>query len=544
MKTSSKFLAVLAVLAFAFSPTVLHAQDQPPPPPPDNSGAPPPPDASSGDDSGASFQEFYDQLGSQGQWIQTDNYGYVFQPTVGDPNWAPYTEGHWAYTDAGWTWVSDEPWGWATYHYGRWVNIDGTGWVWVPGYTWAPAWVSWRYGGGYCGWAPLPPATLIGVDFAEPGVNIGIGFYFGSDCDTHYGIGPGCYNFIRVDDIGEPYYRGRYLDRSRNFVVINNTTNITNIHYYSGRPVFGGVNVGGPALADVNAHSRTHIEQVHLVAAGAPGQSTVAGGALNVYAPHINPATVRQAHPPTVTRTLTAVKVNRGTSISHPLAVNASLKPAAPSAAAIQAAKEAQAKAPASAHIATAKTVPKTTLSKPLTSLQPAAEVRRAAPSTAGAPNQPGGQAVPQPNNQALLNEQQNQAKERAAAAAQPEHAQALEQQQAQAKERAAAAAQQEHAQALEQQQAQAKERAAAAAQQEHAQALEQEQAQAKERAAAVQQERAPVVQQRAPVVQEHAAVPQEHAAAPAQHAGPAQGTSEKDKNKDQNASNGGPPAH
>ena len=35
---------------------------------------------------------------------------------------------------------------------------DGRGWVWVPGTVWAPAWVSWRYGGGYVGWAPLPPA--------------------------------------------------------------------------------------------------------------------------------------------------------------------------------------------------------------------------------------------------------------------------------------------------------------------------------------------------------------------------------------------------
>ena len=68
------------------------------------------------------------------------------------PAWAPYTRnGHWVYANVGWTWVSDEPWGWATYHYGRWVNLDGTGWCWVPGYTWAPAWVSWRYGGGYCG---------------------------------------------------------------------------------------------------------------------------------------------------------------------------------------------------------------------------------------------------------------------------------------------------------------------------------------------------------------------------------------------------------
>ena len=115
---------------------------------PDNAGPAAAPDS-------VSFQTFYDSLANQGSWIQTDAYGYVWQPSVTDPDWAPYTNGHWIYTEDGWTWVSDESWGWATYHYGRWVNLDGTGWCWVPGYTWAPAWVSWRYGDGYCGWAPL-----------------------------------------------------------------------------------------------------------------------------------------------------------------------------------------------------------------------------------------------------------------------------------------------------------------------------------------------------------------------------------------------------
>ena len=140
--------------------------------------------------------------------MQTDDYGYVFQPNVTDPHWAPYTDGHWVYTDAGWTWVSDEPWGWATYHYGRWINIDGTGWVWVPGYRWAPAWVSWRYGGGYCGWAPLPPETLSARSSVAAAA--WSTFHFGGDVDVNFSIGPGCYNFVRVGDIGEPNYHGHY----------------------------------------------------------------------------------------------------------------------------------------------------------------------------------------------------------------------------------------------------------------------------------------------------------------------------------------------
>ncbi len=69
------------------------------------------------------------------------------------------------WTTAGWTWVTDEPWGWATYHYGRWAMLDGVGWIWLPGRVWGPAWVAWRWGGGYAGWCPLGPR---GVVYAQP----------------------------------------------------------------------------------------------------------------------------------------------------------------------------------------------------------------------------------------------------------------------------------------------------------------------------------------------------------------------------------------
>jgi len=60
-------------------------------------------------------------------------------------------------TEFGWTWVSDYSWGWAPFHYGRWIVIVGHGWCWVPGTIWGPAWVAWRAGDGFVGWAPLPP---------------------------------------------------------------------------------------------------------------------------------------------------------------------------------------------------------------------------------------------------------------------------------------------------------------------------------------------------------------------------------------------------
>ena len=40
------------------------------------------------------------------------------------------------------------------------------GWCWVPGVEWAPAWVSWRMGGDYIGWAPCgPPGFVVEPSF-------------------------------------------------------------------------------------------------------------------------------------------------------------------------------------------------------------------------------------------------------------------------------------------------------------------------------------------------------------------------------------------
>jgi hypothetical protein len=96
-----------------------------------------------------SYQTFYDNLSPYGQWIDYPNYGYVWSPSVG-ADFKPYaTNGHWVYTDMGWTWASDYNWGWATFHYGRWFYDNSYGWLWVPGYDWAPAWVSWRSSNDY-----------------------------------------------------------------------------------------------------------------------------------------------------------------------------------------------------------------------------------------------------------------------------------------------------------------------------------------------------------------------------------------------------------
>jgi hypothetical protein len=108
---------------------------------------------------------FYSSLGSQGEWISVDGGTYAWRPAGVESGWRPYSDGHWVWTDDGWYWASDEPWAWATYHYGRWYCDDYYGWVWVPGYEWAPAWVEWRYGGDYVGWAPLSPYAVFSANW-------------------------------------------------------------------------------------------------------------------------------------------------------------------------------------------------------------------------------------------------------------------------------------------------------------------------------------------------------------------------------------------
>lgn len=104
----------------------------------------------------ASFDE---ALSPYGEWTDVDS-TRVWRPSasvVGD-DFQPYaTNGQWVSSDYGWYFQSDYPWGWAPFHYGRWALDANYGWIWIPGTVWAPAWVDWRIGGGYIGWAPLPP---------------------------------------------------------------------------------------------------------------------------------------------------------------------------------------------------------------------------------------------------------------------------------------------------------------------------------------------------------------------------------------------------
>src|SRR5207237_3661576 len=88
-----------------------------------------------------SIDFFYDSLGSGGSWVELGDYGYCWQPSVAvSTGWRPYSDGYWAYTDLGWTWVSYEEFGCATSHSERWVGRPGRAGFRVPGRSAAPAW--------------------------------------------------------------------------------------------------------------------------------------------------------------------------------------------------------------------------------------------------------------------------------------------------------------------------------------------------------------------------------------------------------------------
>ena len=259
-------------------------------------------------DDEVSVDFFYDNLSSYGSWIDVDNYGYCFQPNVAVSNsdWRPYSDGYWAYTDVGWTWVSYEDFGWATYHYGRWANLESYGWVWVPGYEWGPAWVSWRTGGDYVGWAPLPPQ----------GETVYEGHPISGAVDVSFDIGPLYYNFVDIRYIGEPVLRQRIIPSQRNVTIINRTVNVTNITYNN-----SVVYNYGPNFSQLNQYSERPVPRLalkresnvtgHSVMTHGGNLNRVSNGQLMVVAPPVRKSQEKLA-PKQVKATVTKPQVERG----------------------------------------------------------------------------------------------------------------------------------------------------------------------------------------------------------------------------------------
>ncbi|MFO1512280.1 MAG: DUF6600 domain-containing protein [Verrucomicrobiota bacterium] len=200
---------------------------------------------------------FNDTLAPYGSWVYVSGYGRCWRPTVGvgNPGWRPYcNRGRWVYSDCGWYWLSDYSWGATTFHYGRWFDAPNVGWCWWPDNVWAPSWVSWRYSGDYCGWAPLPPTACY-----RPGA--GLMFQYTSVADGFgFGLGVSSYNFVPWGNFWSPRPYQYCVPASRAYQVYNTTKPVN--HFEAGG--HGQVYNRGVAPDRVRELSRTEIRTVSI----------------------------------------------------------------------------------------------------------------------------------------------------------------------------------------------------------------------------------------------------------------------------------------
>lgn len=246
---------------------------------------------------------FYDQLAPYGDWVDAGDYGYAWHPRDVGEDWRPYTEGRWAYTDAGWTFLSEEPYSWAVYHYGRWTKVNDVGWIWVPGREWGPAWVSFRRSNHYVGWAPLPPEASFGREVST----------ISSWSDSYYNVGPTQYSFVEVRNFGAPRLRQYIAPPRENVTIITETTNITNIRFENNT-----VYNGGPDYNVITRESAQPIQRLRLerrsdvvVSDRNSFRSTVQGDSLRIAAPTFQSSSTTVVAPKNVRR-LERVEVNHG----------------------------------------------------------------------------------------------------------------------------------------------------------------------------------------------------------------------------------------
>ena len=253
MKTQDykKWTKALLVLLLSFGFTSLRAEANP-------------------SDHGVSFQVFYDELAPYGDWVRDQNHGYVWLPYA-EQGFHPYgTNGHWSMTSYGNTWVSYYDWGWAPFHYGRWYFDNYyQSWAWVPGYEWGPAWVNWRTGGGYYGWAPLAPGFSFNVAVNLPN------FYF---------------VFIPRNRIYHRYAHRYYASYRNRVRIYNQTTIINNTVIYNNNRY-----VAGPNRREIERVTRRAVPVYQVQGSDRAGRASVSINSISLYRPELENSRQRTA---------------------------------------------------------------------------------------------------------------------------------------------------------------------------------------------------------------------------------------------------------
>jgi len=233
-------------------------------------------------DSVASMEKFRQELSTKGQWIKVDtteidaentdengqidedvNRDYIWRPDNVDADWNPYTYGCWQYTSCGWMWISYYDFGWTTCHYGRWWYSPEYGWVWSPGYIWGPAWVSWCYNDGYCGWYPLSPRCHWG---------------YGHHYDiSHHHWNDRNWTFVHYKDFTRTVSHTTLVagDKNKDFLKHSPPVNDINIQKN------GIVTNEGPNRSDIEKSSGTKVKQVNVDNFSAGNKGRVKNGSEN-----------------------------------------------------------------------------------------------------------------------------------------------------------------------------------------------------------------------------------------------------------------------
>ena len=213
---------------------------------------------------------FYDQLAPYGNWVDLNPYGYVWTPSHMGYRWRPYSDGHWVWTDDGWTWIANEEWGDIPFHYGRWGWDNDLGWYWVPGTVWGPAWVSWRTSDQYMGWAPLPPGFEfnVGMNFNSLSVNIPLNFWV----------------FIQGPHFQDLDLNPYVLPFERNQTIVNFTSMHNNMYSRNNRIVNEGM-----GLDEVRRVTGRAVPTYALQNAAQAGRMKIVGQQVQVFRPAILP---------------------------------------------------------------------------------------------------------------------------------------------------------------------------------------------------------------------------------------------------------------
>lgn len=215
-----------------------------------------------------SISFIFDYLSNYGYWIRHRHYGYVWIPRGVHRSWRPYTYGRWVWTEFGWTWYSYFEWGWLPFHYGRWGWDARLGWFWVPDTLWAPAWVIWRMGDIYVGWAPLPPEVEFIPGYGLRWRNVRL--------PNHYWI------FIEIRRFNEARLRDWIVPPERNITIINYTVVRDKISFRDNRMINDAFRP-----EEIERLSRRPVTRVKLQEIKKPESGRLTPSEMEIYKPEI-----------------------------------------------------------------------------------------------------------------------------------------------------------------------------------------------------------------------------------------------------------------